>query len=157
MPQQKNDRVQREIEELLDQLDTFVPEERFLSKVKSRRKKEAGPSAASKTWAAVTRPFRRITLGHVMIAGLALVVTAWLLPRLGIARWVLAHGGGLHHVIPRMGRAPHDRWRPPRREALARPANDLRRAERQPRVELVPPARAQVVRCAIQDQPSPPS
>ena len=80
MPQQKNDRVQREIEELLDQLDTFVPEERFLSKVKSRRKKEAGPSAASKAWTAVTRPFRRITLGHVMIVGLALVVTAWLVP-----------------------------------------------------------------------------
>lgn len=77
MPKQ-GDRVQREIEELLGSLDNFVPEERFISKVKSRRKAEAGPSPLSRAWATVTKPFRRITLGHVMLLGLALVVTAWL-------------------------------------------------------------------------------
>jgi hypothetical protein len=81
MPKQ-GDRVQREIEELLDRLDNFVPEERFMSKVKSRRKQEAGPSLSARAWAAIRRPFRRITLGHVMIAGLALAVTTWLAPGL---------------------------------------------------------------------------
>jgi hypothetical protein len=77
MPKQ-GDRVQREIEELLGSLDNFVPEERFISKVKSRRKAEAGPSIFARAWAVVSRPFRKITLGHVMLLGLGLVVTAWL-------------------------------------------------------------------------------
>ena len=81
MPQQ-SDRVQREIEELLGKLDNFVPEERFISKVKSRRKAQAGPGLLSRTWAVVTKPFKRITLGHVMVVGLALVLTAWLAPGL---------------------------------------------------------------------------
>lgn len=78
MPKQ-GDRVQREIEELLGRIDNFVPEERFISKVKSRRKQQAGPSVLSRAWTALTKPFRRITLGHVMLLGLGLVVTAWLI------------------------------------------------------------------------------
>jgi hypothetical protein len=91
---QKNDRVQREIEELLDKLDTFVPEERFLSKVKSRRKAERGPGLLSRAWTTASRPFRRITLGHVMIAGLILIVTSWLAPGLygGYDRWASVLG-----------------------------------------------------------------
>lgn len=77
MPKQ-GDRVQREIEELLDRIDNFVPEERFMSKVKSRRKAEAGPSLPSRAWGAVKKPFKRVTLGHVMLLGLAMVVSAWL-------------------------------------------------------------------------------
>jgi hypothetical protein len=74
----QGDRVQREIEELLDQLDSFVPEERFLAKVKNKRKQEAGPSLLARTWTAVKRPFAKITLGHVMLTGLALVVATML-------------------------------------------------------------------------------
>ncbi|HLB24667.1 MAG TPA: hypothetical protein VJP07_11280 [Dehalococcoidia bacterium] len=81
MPQQ-GDRVQREIEDLLDKLDNFVPEERFISKVKSRRKQQEGPGLLSRLWASLTRPFRRITLGHVMLAGIALMLTSWLAPGL---------------------------------------------------------------------------
>ena len=81
MPQQQ-DRVQREIEELLGKIDNFVPEERFLSKVKSRRKAAAGPGLLSRSWKTISRPFHRITLGHVMIAGLVLMVTSWLVPGL---------------------------------------------------------------------------
>lgn len=77
MPTQ-GDRVQREIEELLDQLDSFVPEERFLAKVKSKRRQEAGPSIFARIWAGIMRPIRRVTLGHVMLAGLALVVATML-------------------------------------------------------------------------------
>jgi hypothetical protein len=81
MPRQ-GDRVQREIEDLLDKLDNFVPEERFISKVKSRRRQEAGPGALSRSWSWITRPFRRVTLGHVMLAGIALILTSWLVPGL---------------------------------------------------------------------------
>jgi len=79
MPHQ-NDRVQREIEELLDRLDNFVPEERFLSKVKSRRKERSGPGLFSRIGNALAAPFKRVTLGHIMLLGLGLVVTAWLIP-----------------------------------------------------------------------------
>jgi len=34
------DKLQREIEELLDKLDTFVPEERFASKMRDRKRQE---------------------------------------------------------------------------------------------------------------------
>lgn len=81
MPQQQ-DRVQREIEELLGKLDNFVPEERFISKIKSRRKAQAGPGLLSRSWTTVSKPFRRITLGHVMILGLVLMVSSWLAPGL---------------------------------------------------------------------------
>jgi hypothetical protein len=93
MPQ-KSDRVQREIEELLDQLDNFVPEERFISKVKSRKRAQEGPGALSRAWQTLTRPFRRITLGHVMLVGLALVLTSWLAPGLygGYDGWAALAG-----------------------------------------------------------------
>jgi hypothetical protein len=93
MPQ-KSDRVQREIEELLDQLDNFVPEERFISKVKSKRKAETGPSIFARAWNTIRKPFKKVTLGHVMLVGLALVITAWLAPGLygGYSGWAALAG-----------------------------------------------------------------
>ena len=43
MAPKEPDKVQREIEELLDKLDNFVPEDRFASKMKQRRREAAGP------------------------------------------------------------------------------------------------------------------
>jgi hypothetical protein len=79
------DKLQREIDELLDNLDTFVPEERFAQKIKDRnrrerqqeralRRAESGPSP----WDRVTRAFSQITLGQIMIAGLVLMIFTWL-------------------------------------------------------------------------------
>jgi hypothetical protein len=70
MPQRESDKVQREIEELLDKLDNFVPEERLVSKIRKRRKVEAGPNIFERGWKRVTR----ISLGHAMLAGLALLL-----------------------------------------------------------------------------------
>lgn len=81
MPTQ-GDRVQREIEELLDKLDSFVPEERFLAKVKNKRRQEAGPGLISRAWTTITRPLTRVKLGHVMLAGLALVILTIVVPSL---------------------------------------------------------------------------
>lgn len=75
MPGKEPDKVQREIEELLDKLDNFVPEERFVEKVRARRKREraaGGPGPLDRFWARLSR----ITLGHLMLAGLACFVLA---------------------------------------------------------------------------------
>jgi hypothetical protein len=94
MPPKGSDRVQREIEELLDKLDTFVPEERLASKIKKRRKEQAGPNAVERAGAAVRKRFARVTLGHVMLFGVILLLAAQFVPGLfyGYDRWALLAG-----------------------------------------------------------------
>ena len=82
------DRVQREIEELLGKLDNFVPEERLVSKIKNKRRQEAGPGLFSRTASGVQRRCSKVTLGHVMLLGLALLLLGQFAPGLfgGFAR-----------------------------------------------------------------------
>lgn len=96
MPQE-HDRVQREIEELLDKLDNFVPEERLVSKIKSRRRREEGPGTVGRAWDGLRLRVSRMTLGHLMIAGIVLMLLAWLAPGLfaGYARWASLLGVAL--------------------------------------------------------------
>jgi hypothetical protein len=84
------DKVQREIEELLGKLDNFVPEERLVSKIKNRRKAETGPGLFERLLKRVSR----ITLGHVMLTGLALLLLASFAPGVfaGYARYALILG-----------------------------------------------------------------
>lgn len=84
------DKVQREIEELLDKLDNFVPEERFASKMRDRKKQErarSGPTAVEK----MTSRLSGLTLGHLMLAGLVLFVIAWVFqgPLGEATRWII--------------------------------------------------------------------
>ena len=90
MVQKEPDKVQREIEELLGKLDNFVPEERLVSKIKSRRRAEAGPGFTERLLKRVSH----ITLGHVMIAGLALLLLSSFAPGLfgGYSRWAMILG-----------------------------------------------------------------
>jgi hypothetical protein len=95
MPGEEPDKVQREIEELLGKLDNFVPEERFATKIRDRRRREkaqqrTGPTLGER----IMRPFGGITLGHLMLAGIACFVIAWLFDdALGdAARWVSIAG-----------------------------------------------------------------
>lgn len=94
MPPKGSDRVQREIEELLDRLDTFVPEERLASKIRKRRKEQAGPGALERAWGSVRKRFARVTLGHVMLFGVVLLLAAQFVPGLfyGYDRWALLAG-----------------------------------------------------------------
>ncbi len=78
MTPQEPDKVQREIEELLGKLDNFVPEERLVSKIKSRRRAEAGPGMLER----FLKRASRITLGHVMLTGLALLLLSSFAPGL---------------------------------------------------------------------------
>jgi hypothetical protein len=84
------DKVQREIEELLGKLDNFVPEERLVSKIKSKRRAEAGPGLVER----MLKRASRITLGHVMLAGLALLLAASFAPGIfiGYARYAMILG-----------------------------------------------------------------
>lgn len=94
MAPKEPDKVQREIEELLGKLDNFVPEERLVSKIKKRRKAEAGPNAMERTGAGLGKRLSGITLGHVMLAGLALLLLSSFAPGLfgGYARYALILG-----------------------------------------------------------------
>lgn len=116
------DKVQQEIEELLDKLDNFIPEERFASKARSRRRRQR--------LASVLEPLRRlsaslprISLGHVMLTGLALLLIGTFFGgRLGdtanwmiIAGLVLAGGSFVLSIAgggrPAGGRRVEKRWR----------------------------------------------
>lgn len=70
MPQHESDKVQREIEELLNKLDNFVPEERLASKIRKRERAEQGPGVIER----VVGRIARLSLGHVLLAGLALLI-----------------------------------------------------------------------------------
>jgi len=95
MPGKEPDKVQREIEELLGKLDNFVPEERFASKIRDRRKREkadqrTGPTLAER----IGRPLGGITLGHLMLLGIACFVIAWIFDdALGDAAWWVSIAG----------------------------------------------------------------
>jgi len=91
-PEHGQDRIQREIEELLDKLDTFVPEERLASKIRNRskRKEPATPGPIQRGFARVAR----ISLGQLIIAGIALLLIAFFFrgPLGSIASWLMIAG-----------------------------------------------------------------
>jgi hypothetical protein len=84
------DKVQREIEELLDKLDNFVPEERFTSKMRDRKRQERAAQSGPSIGERASRMFSRVTVGHMMLAGIALLLVAVFLdgPLGGATRWV---------------------------------------------------------------------
>lgn len=126
MPGKEPDKVQREIEELLEQLDNFVPEERLAQKIRNRRRqKQVVDRSTPTTWERATKRVSRITLGQLMLAGLALLLIGWLFgDALGSwARWVtllglaltlgafvlsIVNGGGSRATI---GTRVQKRWR----------------------------------------------
>lgn len=73
MTSDSSDKVKRQIEELLDNLDTFVPEQRLASKIRDRQRRSEGPGVGERIGVLA----RRVTLGHVMLAGLALLLLSW--------------------------------------------------------------------------------
>jgi hypothetical protein len=73
MAPREPDKVQREIEELLDRLDNFVPEERLASKIRKKRRAETGAGFIERGWNRVSR----ISLGQAMLAGLAIILISW--------------------------------------------------------------------------------
>ena len=91
-PEHGQDRVKREIEELLDKLDTFVPEERLASKIRNRSKRtsDSQPSAVQR---ALSRA-ARVSLGQLIITGIVLVLVGFFFraPLGGATTWLIGVG-----------------------------------------------------------------
>lgn len=125
MPQRDSDNIRREVEELLDRLDNFVPEERLISKIRKKRRADAGPNAVQRAWTGFVRRATRISLGHALLLGIALLLVGTLFRgALGaaagpvlIAGIVLAVGAFVLSVIigdsrrTLAGGRPERRWR----------------------------------------------
>ena len=84
-----DDKIQREIEEILNRLDEFVPEERPPSRLRRRSSQLAGALGR-----ALLRPVARISLRQVMLTSLALIVLAFFAMRIHplFARYVIIAG-----------------------------------------------------------------
>lgn len=84
-----DDKIEREIEDILSRLDDFVPEESVADRVR-RRSSDAAAGFAR----AVIAPLARISLRHVMLTALALVVLGFLGMRVHplFGRWILVGG-----------------------------------------------------------------
>jgi hypothetical protein len=91
MPDEKppSDRIQREIEDILNRLDTFVPEESVAGRMRRRSSNAAGAFAR-----ALLAPFANVSLRHVMLTALILVFVGFVGMRINplIGRWVLIGG-----------------------------------------------------------------
>jgi hypothetical protein len=93
MPTDGRDKVQQEIEEILDRLDNFVPEERLATKIRNRSRRKAEPSGPGLV-ERISKRFSRVTLGQLMLAGLALLAVAFFFrgPLGDAANWLLIAG-----------------------------------------------------------------
>jgi hypothetical protein len=72
-----DDKIKREIEDILNKLDNFVPEE---SASKSGRHRSSGPLASALR--KILAPFARISIQQVMLAALVIVVIGFLAMRI---------------------------------------------------------------------------
>jgi hypothetical protein len=70
MAPKEPDKVQREIEELLDKLDNFVPEDRLASKRRHRDREATGPGLIERS----LKRMSHVSLGQAMLVGLALLL-----------------------------------------------------------------------------------
>ncbi len=84
-----DDKIQREIEDILNRLDNFVPEESVASRMRRR-----SSGAAAGFGRALLAPLAGISLRQVMLTALILVVVGFLAMRIHplFGRWVLVGG-----------------------------------------------------------------
>ncbi|MDE3095415.1 MAG: hypothetical protein KGK07_05355 [Chloroflexota bacterium] len=91
-PENGQDRIHREIEELLDKLDNFVPEDRLATKIrnKAKRRPDGAPGPAGR----LAGRIRRVTLGQLMLAGFALTILSYLFssPLGAASTWLIVLG-----------------------------------------------------------------
>jgi len=84
-----DDKIKREIEDILNKLDNFVPEESAADKVRRR-----SSGAASSVVRAIFAPFARISIQQVMLTALVIMVVGFLAMRVSpiYGRYVLIAG-----------------------------------------------------------------
>ncbi len=83
------DRIEREIEEILDKIDRFVPEERLPIRFRRRAR-----NVFTETRDFFLSPLARVSLSQVMLIGLGLFIVALFLGRVDstLARWTMIVG-----------------------------------------------------------------
>ncbi|MHB8375942.1 MAG: hypothetical protein ACYDEB_03190 [Dehalococcoidia bacterium] len=91
-PENGQDRIHREIEELLDKLDNFVPEERLATKIRNKTKR--GSDDTPGPLRRLMGRMQRVALGQLMLAGFALVLVAYFFsgPLGGASAWLMGLG-----------------------------------------------------------------
>ncbi|MDZ4278463.1 MAG: hypothetical protein U1B78_04930 [Dehalococcoidia bacterium] len=82
-----DDKIQREIEDILSRLEDFVPEESATSRMRRRSSDAAGAFGRG-----MFAPLTRISLRHVMLTALALVVIGFLARGVQFGQWMLIAG-----------------------------------------------------------------
>jgi hypothetical protein len=84
-----SNRIQREVEELLDKLEQFPPKRPLSARIGDAI---AAPfRAVGRALGGIALP--RVTAGHVLLAGLVIIITAYVLGGThDLARWVIAFG-----------------------------------------------------------------
>ncbi len=80
-----DDKMKREIEDILNRLDSFVPEESAISRM--RRRSSGGAANFAR---ALLGPLARISLGQVLLTSLALIIIAFFGRRVSpVFNWVM--------------------------------------------------------------------
>ena len=109
-----SNRIQREVEELLDKLEEFPPKRPLSARIADAV--TAPFRAAGRALAGIALP--RVTAGHVLLAGLAIIVTAYVIGGTGsVWRWVIAAGivlfvGAFVFSLRRQSSGPQEKfWR----------------------------------------------
>ncbi len=105
------DQLQREIEDLLNKLDDFIPEQKATTRLRKRLGERIG-SLARRLGAA----FSRASLGHLMLVSLVLIFIAFAFRSSAIGHYALFAGLGLLALTIVISfvtnrRAPEKRWR----------------------------------------------
>lgn len=105
--------IEREIEDILNRLDKFVPEESVGSRMRRRT-----PGPLGNLIRALFAPLTRISLGQVMLAAMALVFVGFVARRAGpIGTWILLAGVILFltafalSLVTRGGAPTEKQWR----------------------------------------------
>ena len=109
-----SNRIQREVEELLDKLEKFPPKRPLPARIAGAL---AAPfRAAGRVYRGFALP--RVTAGHVLLAGLAIIVVAYVVGGTGsVSRWVIAGGivlfvGAFLFSLRRQSPGPQEKyWR----------------------------------------------
>jgi LPXTG-motif cell wall-anchored protein len=109
-----SNRIQREVEELLDKLEKFPPKRPLPARIADAL---AAPfRAAGRAYRGLALP--RVTAGHVLLAGLAIIVVAYVVGGTGSGwRWVIAVGivlfvGAFLFSLRRQSSGPQEKyWR----------------------------------------------
>ena len=113
-----SNRIQREVEELLDKLERFPPKRPLPARI---------ADALAAPFRAVGRAYRglalpRVTAGHFLLAGLAIIVVAYVVGGTGsVWRWIIAAGIVL---LANRGNFPHEIARDRMLPELARERED---------------------------------